>query len=246
MVSVCIATYNGEKYIKDEINSILPQLDNNDEIVISDDGSSDNTIPILLSYHDNRIRILNHKKQKTKYKFDYTTHNFENALINAKGEYIFLADQDDVWFPDKVKTCLASLQDSDIVVSDCCVVDKDLVTIQKSRFETFKPNSGFIKNIISAGNPGCCVAFKKTVLNTVLPFPKYGVAHDFWIVVFGGMYHTVSYIRQPLIMFRRHDNNVSASMGVSNDSIAYKIKYRLEAFKAVIKRAGIIRVLKHL
>ena len=95
-ISVCIATYNGEKYIIKQLESILPQLREADEIVISDDSSSDRTIALIEQLNDPRIRIL--KDQK----FRNPIYNFENAMLNAKGDFIFLSDQDDIWMPEKV------------------------------------------------------------------------------------------------------------------------------------------------
>ena len=116
MISVCIATHNGAHYIKEQIESILCQLGSTDEIIISDDGSTDKTIDILLAFKDKRIKI-HHFKQlvKSKHSHTYVCKNFENALKYAKGEYIFLADQDDWWMPDKVEKCLLALKNNILV-----------------------------------------------------------------------------------------------------------------------------------
>jgi glycosyltransferase involved in cell wall biosynthesis len=116
--SICIATYNGEKYIQEQIESILCQVDVNDEIIVSDDNSTDNTLAIVKSFNDDRITIYVNQGCK-----GYTG-NFENALKYARGEYIFLADQDDIWVMGKVTKCLAYLQDYDFIVSDAIIVDK--------------------------------------------------------------------------------------------------------------------------
>lgn len=89
MISVCMATYNGTKYIQEQINSILSQFGENDELVISDDGSKDDTCSIISSYQDSLIKLL---FNKGKHGF---IGNFENALSQCKGDYIFLSDQDD-------------------------------------------------------------------------------------------------------------------------------------------------------
>ena len=96
MISVCIATYNGERFIREQIDSILRQLSSDDEIIVSDDGSTDDTISIINSIDDKRIRIIEGPRKHS------PTHNFECAMKEAKGYYIFLADQDDVWKPNKV------------------------------------------------------------------------------------------------------------------------------------------------
>ena len=104
MISVCVATYNGEKFIREQIESILCQLSSDDEIIVSDDGSTDGTIVIINCIGDKRIRIIEGPRKHS------PTFNFENALKEAKGDYIFLADQDDVWKTNKVEVCMKWLQ----------------------------------------------------------------------------------------------------------------------------------------
>ena len=124
-ISVCIATYNGEKYIKEQLDSILVQLGEDDEVIIGDDGSTDLTLDIIKSYNDPRIKIY-------KNSFKNLILNFESTLEKAKGDYIFLSDQDDVWLPNKVKDSLKDLFKYDVVISNCKVVNKNLDVIHES------------------------------------------------------------------------------------------------------------------
>ena len=96
MISVCMATYNGERYIKEQVSSIMQQLGENDELIVSDDGSSDSTLQVLDSFHDSRIKVFSGPRTGL-------TYNFENAIKNANGDYLFLSDQDDVWECNKVE-----------------------------------------------------------------------------------------------------------------------------------------------
>lgn len=118
LISVCMATFNGGKYIREQVDSILNQEFNENqgvelELVVSDDGSTDDTIQILESYHDGRIKIFKHQNKK-KYKYLNATRackcNFENAMLKASGDYIFLSDQDDVWYPWKIDKQLSMLR----------------------------------------------------------------------------------------------------------------------------------------
>ena len=142
MISVCIATYNGEKHILKQLKSILPQLGKNDEIVLSDDSSTDNTINIVKNLKDNRIKIL------TGQKFRSPVLNFENALLNSSGDIIFLSDQDDIWHPQKVEKLCKILFKNDLVVSDCSFINDNDEIILKSYFEVAHSKSGVIKNLI--------------------------------------------------------------------------------------------------
>ncbi|EGF56173.1 glycosyltransferase, group 2 family protein [Bacteroides fluxus YIT 12057] len=127
MISVCIATYNGEKFIKEQLDSILHQLSDEDEIIISDDSSTDATLDIIKKYLDKRIVIIDNQK------FHSPVYNFENAIKQAKGDYIFLADQDDVWLPHKIDSLLPHLVENDLVLSNAKVVDASLNMV-KERF----------------------------------------------------------------------------------------------------------------
>ena len=97
MISVCMATHNGGKYIKEQIDSILVQISNEDELIISDDSSTDDTVEIIKKIKDKRIKLFENNK------FFSPNLNFENALLHSKGDIIFLSDQDDIWKKDKVK-----------------------------------------------------------------------------------------------------------------------------------------------
>ena len=99
-VSVCIPTYNGAKYIKEQLDSILSQLGESDEVIISDDSSSDATLDIIKALNDSRIVILEGGK------FRSPIFNVENAMKHSSGSFIFLSDQDDVWLPNKIDLTL--------------------------------------------------------------------------------------------------------------------------------------------
>lgn len=229
MISVCMATYNGEKYLREQVDSILAQLGLYDELVISDDGSKDFTLEILHSYNDSRIKIYQNA----------TNHgvngNFENALRYAKGDYIFLSDQDDVWLPDKVHVCIEALNDSDCVVHDCKITDNTLNVISNSLFKDINVREGVISNILKNGFTGCCMAFNRKVLNCVIPFPKTGCFfHDQWIGLKASLMFKTKFINQQLIYFRRHSANSSSASGKSQLSLTEKIKYRFLLCKALI------------
>lgn len=173
MITVCIATFNGEKYIREQLNSILFQLSLQDEVIVSDDGSIDDTISIIKSFNDNRIKIIDGVHRHS------PTLNFENALKEAKGDYIFLADQDDVWKDDKVKNCLKWLQHYDCIISDAEVTDENLNITSPSLYQLMNIKSGRVYNILyKNGYTGCCMAFTRRVKDAALPFPKDIPMHD--------------------------------------------------------------------
>jgi len=243
MISVCIPTFNGEKYIGQQIASILPQLEIDDEIIISDDGSKDNTLRILQSFNDNRIKIISNKRSKNSEKnnFMYVTKNVENALLNVSGDIIFLADQDDLWRADKVSIMIQDLKNYDLVLSDCVIIDADGQKIHSSYFEMNNSKTGIANNLIKNSYLGCCMAFKSSILETVLPMSKYEVPHDIWIGLLAEKFFRVRFIDETLVYYRRHGNNLSASSEKSSNTIFYKLAYRLNLIVAIITRIILLK-----
>lgn len=229
-ISVCMATYNGEKFVKEQIDSILCQLGQDDEIIISDDGSSDNTINIIESYGDSRIKLYHHNTER-----GYTK-NFENALQHATGDIFFLSDQDDVWTPGKVNVMKAALNNSNLAMSDAIIVDEKLQTIYPSHFQRAKVKAGFWHNFAKTRYVGACMAFDKNVYNAILPFPNNQklCVHDYWITLLSECCFKVKLINEPLIKYRRHDNNLTGE--TSSRTMYVKIFSRIYTLKQILVR----------
>lgn len=231
-ISVCIACYNGEKYIKEQLESILLQLKENDEIIVSDDDSNDNTLNIIEQFADSRIIVVKNNYIKG------VNHNFENALKKATGDYIFLCDQDDVWLPNKIEICVLELLKFDLVVSNCSVVDKDMNILNQSYFEIAKSGKGFFKNFYKSTYLGCCLAFKKEILKDILPIPNNLLLfHDWWFGFIAELCFKVKFIEIPCMYYRRHSETSSNTMSKSHLSLYNKIRYRLQ-----ILYYGLIRI----
>ena len=228
MISVCIPTYNGEKFLKPQVDSVLSQLSQDDEIIVSDDGSSDNTIEILESYKDRRIKIFKNSRKGV-------ISNIENALQNSIGEYIFLCDQDDVWVENKVSIIMKAIVESDLVISDCYVTDQNLNIIYESFYK--QNNSKNNKWLALLKNPylGCCMAFKRKVLDAALPFPAKIPMHDIWIGNVAAFRFQVKFIPDKLIYYRRHGNNASTASAPTKASLVKQINYRLPIVTALIR-----------
>jgi glycosyltransferase involved in cell wall biosynthesis len=230
-----MATCNGEKYIKEQLDSILCQLGKDDEVVVSDDESSDATVGILKQYSDDRIKIYHHQKQPQKFKFGYATRNFENALNHALGDVIFLADQDDVWLPNKVQAMTVALEKSDLVLSDCTVVDDKLAVMYPSCFGSMKVQTGIAKNIFRPKYLGSCMAFHKKVLPLFLPFPQ-NVPHDLWIGLTVSSKGRILLLNRPTMLYRRHDATVTPAGPKRNThSLFFKLSYRYYVIRAFFK-----------
>ena len=228
MISVCVATYNGEKFIREQIDSILCQLSSDDEIIVSDDGSTDGTIVIINCICDKRIRIIEGPRKHS------PTFNFENALKEAKGDYIFLADQDDVWKTNKVEVCMKWLQKYDCVVSDAEVTDSNLNPLYPSLYAIMQVRQGHIYNTVwKNGYTGCCMAFRRNILEASLPFPKDIPMHDIWIGNVAAYKYNVKFIPDKLILFRRHKETISCNGKGSKYSIWQQMKFRWSIIKNI-------------
>ena len=230
MISVCIATYNGARYIGEQLASILKQLSAEDEVVVSDDGSTDGTIDIVRSLNDRRIRIVGGPRRHS------PTLNFEWALRNAKGEYVFLADQDDVWLEGKVRRCMEELQECDCVVSDARVTDSLLNTTSESLFKLMHVRRGRLSNLLwRNGYTGCCMAFRREVLSKALPFPTDIPMHDIWIGNVAAFCGRLRFIDDRLLLFRRHDATASCNGKGSSYSLWQKLSFRWHTLKNIVK-----------
>ena len=217
IISVCIAAFNGANYIREQVMSVLPQLSEDDEVVVSDDGSTDDTVEILESINDRRIKIC---QNEGKHGFIW---NFENALRKAKGDVIFLCDQDDIWKPEKVKVALQALKDHDIVLHDAEIIDKDGVKTGILYSDGLHKRQGFWSNLWKTRWLGCCMAFRRNVLEYALPFPSHLVGHDGWISVVGLARFDYYYIPDVLMWYRRHGDNASTASERSESSLYYML-----------------------
>ena len=223
MVSVCMATKDGSRFLKEQLDSILPQLTSEDEIIISDDCSSDDTLTVIRSFQDTRIRLLEPTSEMG------ITRNFEACLNASRGDFIFLADQDDVWLPGKVRKMKKALKDYDLVMSDCRLVDDNLYVQRHSFYDLNRSGKGLLKNLIRNSYMGCCMAFTRRTKESALPFPRDIPMHDFWIGLVAELHFRVYFLPEALVLHRRHQSNASTSGKSSRYPISQKllIRYRM-------------------
>lgn len=232
MISVCMATYNGERFIKEQLDSILHQLQTGDEIVISDDGSTDHTIEIITSMNSDKIRIYYNEGEH-----GYTP-NFENALRHAKGDIIFLSDQDDLWKANKVATCLNYFESYDFIVSDAELINAEGQKTASSFYALRRSKPGLLQCLLRFSFLGCCIAFKRDILDRALPFPANHIycTHDNWLTLIAMAFYKAAVVPDKLIGYRRYDNNTSSGGLKQGTTLQFKLQYRLYLIYWLLKR----------
>ena len=215
-ISVCIAAYQGERYIALQLLSILEQLSAGDEAIVVDDGSTDGTCGEISALQDARLVLIRNAENQG------VLRAFETALFRSSGEIVFLSDQDDLWLPGKVEKVLdAFVHDPDLmlVVSDAILIGEDGARIGDSFYaKRGKFRAGFWSNLLVGKFHGCTMAFRSTLLQRALPFPPGRlVHHDTWIgcmnALIGGK---TRYIAEPLVAYRRHSTNATGRIKLSN------------------------------
>lgn len=225
-VSVAMTTYNGEKYVEEQIKTILKSLRDGDELIISDDGSTDNTLKIIKSLEDKRINLIDGPKKGLK-------QNFNNAIKNSTGDIIFLSDQDDIWKENKVEEVLKEFENGKIILiqHDAVVIDENNNIIHESFAKHRKVKTGIIKNLIKNSYHGCCIAFRKELKKEILPIPENIYLHDEWIGLVAELNGKTKFIDEKLIKYRRHSSNTSSFKHLP---IAAMIKNRIGYIRVII------------
>ena len=234
-VSVAMISYNGAEFLRGQVESVLEQLGQEDELVVSDDGSTDGTTDILQEYQslDGRVRLLSGPRQGIK-------KNVQHVLQETRGRYIFLADQDDVWLPGKVERVLKAFETSKaaVVIHDAKVfagAENDPQILMESFFAFRRAKAGVLKNIIKNSYIGCCMEFRRQLLSTILPIPEGIEMHDQWIGILGDYHAGKScFLSEPLLLYRRHEDNNSA---MSHYGMVRMIRNRMVFVFHFVRRA---------
>ncbi len=228
--SIAMAVYNGEKYIRKQIDSILTLMNLNDELIISYDDSRDNTWKIIEEYSlkDKRIKIY-------KNKIAGVANNFSNAISYCSGQYIFLADQDDIWMNDKINKMVKILEDPNTVIAICDgYITDDELNIKGNLFEEYRISTSSIKNFIKGTYWGCCMAFNAKLKDVVCPFPQHGICHDLWLGILGSRYGKIILLRECCIKHRLHSNNATKKLKLK-ELIENRFYFFVELFKRRLK-----------
>lgn len=207
-VSVCMATYNGELYLREQLDSILLQLRGGDELVIVDDCSKDSTSEILKSYRDKdeRVKVFFNQRNLG------VIRSFESALSKAANEIIFLSDQDDVWLPGRVSSCLEVFAQKAQV--SAVVVNAEVLAFTECTGTGFYPQGytpsfSLFSQLYKNEFIGCCMGVRRRVIQLALPFARGISMHDWWLGCCALISGEVFFLNENKIYYRRHSSNAS-------------------------------------
>ncbi len=225
-ISVLIAAYNGEKYIAQQLASVLSQLGEGDEVIISDDNPSGATFATVEPFlSDRRIKYI-HGPSKG------VDANKEFLLRECTGDVAFLCDQDDVWLPAKVERVMQAVSGGACcVLHNAYITDENLNKTGKTLFEDRGAKTGVIHNIIKNCYTGACMALTRQAFEAALPFPENLPMHDQWLGLVSEKVGRVELIDEPLLLYRRNPG----SMTGGKTSLAQKIKWRLSITGSILK-----------
>ena len=202
-----MGTYNGSRYVERQLRSILNQLDQADEVIVVDDHSSDTTLDVVKKINDSRIKI--DRKESN----EGVLRTFERAIRLASGDIIFLSDQDDIWYPEKVRCFLQAFDkhpEVTLILSDTKVINDADEVVAESFFKGLGGYSPrLLHNIVKNKHLGCAMAFRRCMVEKFLPFPVDIPQHDIWIGCVNSIYGQPLFLDRPLMAYRRHQYNAS-------------------------------------
>lgn len=229
-LSVAMAVYNGEKYLPEQLDSILSQLAPQDEIVISYDKSKDGTMALLQRYQHiyPQIHVLENTNPGI-------NGNFNNAISGCSGDIICICDQDDRWAENKRSCLLETFEKTgaDMVIHNGVHIDGEGKTISQPFFTLYRIGNGKLRNILKPRYSGCCTAFTKEMAAKIMPMPMVLDAYDHWIGTIGEFMGKIAYDERILLYHRLHDNNVTP---VSTRSLSVILKARLTLLRELNRR----------
>ncbi|WP_091724036.1 glycosyltransferase [Pseudarthrobacter equi] len=224
-----MATYNGQEYVAEQIQSILSQLSPEDELIVVDDASKDSTLDVVRRIEDPRIVLLPSAENK-----GYVA-SFEKAVSASRGEYIMLSDQDDIWLPGRVEKLVDALQTKDFAASNFTVFGGPANRYHKVQLK--ESDSGrWVANLVTTWigiRPyyGCTMAFRAAAKKQILPFPEFLTeTHDQWIAIVANLNRSMVHVAAPTVARRLHDENTTPK---SRRPVAVILRARIMLLRAI-------------
>lgn len=257
MIDILLAAYNGEKYISEQIDSIINQTYTDWILYIKDDCSTDRTVDIVREYekkYSGKIKLILSEQQSGSAK-----NNFFSMLKYSENDYAMTCDQDDVWLPDKIRLTYEKMKEIEkeskeipiLVHTDLKVADEKLNLISESLFklQNLDSNRDKINNLLAQNIvTGCTVMVNRKLLNYITEIPKNAVMHDWWMALVASTLGKIAFVNSSTVLYRQHGEN---SVGAKNvKSITYVIRklsnaYSIKAslYDTYVQAEGLLRII---
>lgn len=224
MVDILLATYNGERFIEEQLQSLSSQTMTDWRLIARDDGSRDDTLRHLLAFrdkHPDRVVVLQDDLGKLG-----ACQNYGHLMQHSDADYVAFCDQDDVWIAEKLELELGKMRALEekngsavphLVFSDLTVVDKLLKPIDRSfwDYQNLAPDDSrhaarlMLRNVVT----GCTMLLNRALLRKALPLPEQAFMHDWWVALVASVFGRVDFIAQPTVLYRQHGENVLGAKG---------------------------------
>ncbi|RLA70223.1 MAG: glycosyltransferase family 2 protein [Epsilonproteobacteria bacterium] len=246
-ITILLGTYNGVKYLEEQLESLLDQTHENWSLYVHDDGSEDDTLSILIDYNNRypeKIKLLQSKNS-----YRSASQNFGYLLGQTDAEYIMFCDQDDVWYPQKIEMTLLKMlemeemhpESSILIHTDLTVADENLNKIDDSfwHYAHLDPDYDnferlLMQNIIT----GCTVMINRALKERALPIPKGAIMHDWWLGLVAARFGKIGYISEVTMAYRQHNNN---DTGAKRFGLYEVLQHFLRYFDSTILHQQILR-----
>lgn len=242
MITILMAVYNGEKYLSDQIESILAQTAKEWKLVLQDDCSTDATAEIAKLYE---------KKYPDKISFSQritpsgsAKDNFFSMIKYADTEYLMTCDQDDIWLPQKIEITLEKITEIEkragvntpvLVHTDLRVVDSQLKNLSNSlfKYQNFNKNNDKLNNLIVQNIvTGCTMMVNRALITKLQKEPEYAIMHDWWFALIAAAFGCIDFIDEPTVLYRQHSNNEVGAKKVN--SLSYVIQKAVSIIRSPI------------
>lgn len=227
LVSIALCTYNGETYLRQQLDTLVGQSYPNLEVIVVDDCSKDNTVEILQEYAGKYPQF---KLYTNTQNLGYTK-NFEKAIKLCSGDYIALCDQDDLWHPQKIELQVKAIQDNVLIYHDSEFIHQDGTDMNKKMSDIMnlyrgdRPEVFLFFNCVS----GHSILMKKELLDKALPL-KEGFFHDAWLAYVATNIGKIDFIPECLVRYRQHNNSETNILNLSREKDNYKMS-KIENFE---------------
>lgn len=231
-ISVAMAVYNGERFLKEQLDSVLTQLEPQDELIASYDVSKDGTWELLQRYRAEfpQLRVIENQHPGV-------NGNFNNAIAACTGDYIFICDQDDRWAENKRSAVVETFEKTgaDMVIHNGVHINASGEIISEPFFSMYRIGNGKLRNILKSRYSGCCMAFSREMKEKIMPMPMDIDAYDRWIGTVGEFLGKIAYDDRVLLYHRLHGDNVTPE---SSRSVGVIVRSRIQLIRELRSRCA--------